>query len=126
MTTFQTTGNVDIELPTYMKRIQPSSEEQDFYSYGPIVACGLRPGTKELLMLDSEDQLLQLDAVRFFQTDDVGYEAFPTSGGKIVVFVRDNMIVTVDSIDLLEASSKIQLTNLSIGMMHEDQVINLT
>lgn len=126
MTTFQTTGNVDIELPTYMKRIQPSSDEQDFYSYGPIVACGLRPGTKELLMLDSEDQLLQLDAAMFFQTDDVGYEAFPTSGGKIVVFVRDNMIVTVDSIDLLEASSKIQLTNLSIGMMHEDQVINLT
>ena len=126
MTMFQTIGNVDIELPAYMKRVQPSPDEQDFYSYGPIVACGLRPGTKELLILDLDDQLLQLDAATFFQTDDVGYEAFPTSGGRIVVFVRNDMIVTVDSIDLLEASSKIQLTNLSIGMMHEDQVINLT
>lgn len=119
-------GNIDIELPPYMKKIQPSSEEQDFYTYGPIIACGLKPGTKELMMLDSCDQLSQLDAAKFFQTDDVGYEAFPTSGGKIVVFVRNDMIVTVDSIDLLEASSKIQLTNLSIGMMHEDQVIDLT
>lgn len=127
MTTFQTTGNVDIKLPSYMKMIQPTgSEEVDFYAYGPIVACGLRPGTKELIMMDPDNQLYELNAESFFQTEDIGYDAFPTEGGQIVVFVRDEMIITVDSIDLLEASSKIQLTNLSIGMMHEDQVINIT
>jgi len=126
MTTFRTTDKIEIQLPRYMKKIQPSNEEVNFYSYGPIIACGIRPGTKELIMLHDDGQLYELDVSKFFQTDDIGYEAFPTKAGTIVEFHRHNMIVTVDSTDLLESSAEIQLNNLSIGMMHEDQVINIT
>lgn len=125
MTTFETSKDAEIQLPVYMKQIQYDGEETDFYTYGPIVACGFRPGTAELVIMDADQRLYELDAVQFFQTDDVGYEAYPVRGGQIVEFIRDEIIVTVDSADLLESSQRIQLTNLAIGMKHEDQVIDI-
>jgi len=125
MTTFETSKDVEVQLPAYMKQIQYDGEETDFYTYGPIVACGFRPGTTELIIMDADQRLYELNAVQFFQSDDIGYDAYPIRGGQLVEFIRDDIIVTVDSVDLLGASQRIQLTNLAIGMKHEDQVIDI-
>ena len=125
MTVFQILEDAEIELPSYMKTIEIDANEIDSHNYGPIISCGLVPNTKELIMLVSNGDIYELDVIKFFSTQDVGYEAFPIFDGKLVEFIREDIIVTVDSKDLLDASRKIQLTNLKIGMKHEDEIINL-
>ena len=87
---------------------------------GPIIACGIHPQDKMLVTLTSDGTFYELDAEKFFLTDDLGDDSYPIMNGSVLEFVRSASIITVDSIDVLNASKKIQLSNLEIGMGHEN------
>lgn len=123
MSSYDISGNCEIELPDYMVMIQPNNDEAGFF--GPIIACGFYPGTKNVVMLTAEGEFHELDAQNFFSTENVGEEVYPIENGQSLRFVRQGVNITVDSDSILNAAEKIQLTNLDIGMSHENQNIDL-
>lgn len=120
---YELLGNRQIELPSYMTMLAPTNEEVTGY-FGPIIASGFQPGTKMVMILTVDGDFYELDAVTFFSTNNVGEQVYPIQNGQMLEFVRNDMIVTVDSGAILKAANQLQLTGLEIGMSHENQVIN--
>lgn len=115
---YKISGNCEIQLPDYMVMIQPSADETGFF--GPIIACGFYPGTKNVISLTADGKFYELDAQKFFSTENVGEEIFPIENGQSLKFIRGEINITVDSHSILNASREVQLANLDIGMSHED------
>lgn len=122
MSAFELLGNCEMELPDYMTLLQASEDEVK----GPIIACGFHPKTKELVTLSSNGSLYELDVYKFFSTDDVAHNVYPLDCGRIIEFIYKNKIVTVDSQDILDASSEIQMVDLELDIKSKDQNINPT
>lgn len=121
--TYELEGNREIVLPDYMNMLQPAGEHESD-SYGPIIACGIKPGTTRLVSLTNDGNLYELDVQKFFLSDDCGELVYPVAKGRMIEFVRKNMIAIVESQDVLIASQEIQLINLEIGMNHENKTFN--
>lgn len=113
-------GNCEITLPDYMMMLPKESDR----ALGPIIACGIQPGTFNLVSLTNDGQFYELNVKTFFKTDNVGTSVYPIQSGRMLEFERVDMLVTVDSDDILNASQKIQLIDLEIGMNHENKDID--
>jgi hypothetical protein len=110
-------GNCEIDLPSYMNTLEV------FYDDGnsAIVSCGIHPKTQELIILTSSGRLKEMNTDQFFNCKKNILEVYPVNNGSILEFILDDMIVTVDSEDILNSSKELQLMNLEIGMNHEDK-----
>jgi hypothetical protein len=118
VSSFEMLGDCEIELPGYMSLLQPSE------GCGPIIACGFHPGSNDLVVMTTSAAFYELNPFDFFSSQEVGYEVHPVENGKMIEFIHEDKIVTVDSQDILDACKEIQLADLEIGMKHENQVIN--
>lgn len=114
-------GNCEITLPDYMMML-PKTDHVG--SFGPIIACGIQPGTFNLVSLTNNGQFYELNVENFFKTSDPVVFVHPIHEGRMLEFERTNMFVTVDSEDVLNASQKIQLINLEIGMSNENEDVD--
>ncbi len=117
MSSFEMLGDCEIELPSYMTLL-PSTQNS-----GPVIACGFHPGSKDLVVMTSAGGFHELNPFEFFSSQEVGHEAYPIENGQMIEFVHEDKIVTVDSQDILDACKEIKLSDLEIGMKHEDQTI---
>ena len=111
-------GDCEIELPEYMCLLQPSE------GCGPIIACGFHPRSNDLVVMTTTATIYELNPFDFFSSQEIGYEVHPIMNGKMVEFLHEDKIITVDSHDILQACKEIPLADLEIGMKHENQVIN--
>ena len=103
----ETLGNKEISLPRYMKVLHKDDKSDD--DCGPIIACGIHPQDKMLVTLTSDGTFYELDAEKFFLTDDLGDDSYPIMNGSVLEFIRSASIITVDSIDvLMENQSEFQ------------------
>jgi len=117
---YELLGNREITLPGYMNMLEPDDDSHKA-SYGPIIACGIQPETTTMVSITNTGEFYELDLKKFFSTDDFGDEVYPVAKGRIIEFIRKDMIVTVESKDILIASQKLELINLKIGMSHENK-----
>lgn len=122
-TSYEILGNCEITLPNYMVMLELNKNATA--NPGPIIACGIVPNTTIVISMSNDGQFYELDASKFFNSFDVGRLAFPSENGTFVEFEKDEMIVVVESVDILKASQKIQMTGFEIGMNHEDKNFNL-
>jgi hypothetical protein len=99
-----------------------------FYDDGShaIISCGIHPSTNELVLLTSEGVLKELNLEAFFLSKKNISDVYPISNGSVLEFISEDMIITVDSEDILSSSKELQLMNLEIGMKHEDKNIDAT
>ena len=116
---YDLSGNCEIELPKYMTMVQPQDGDETF-SFGPIIAVGIFPGSSLLISMTNEGKFFEIDIQKFFSSEDVIEEVIPTHKGKVLEFTRSDMIVEVNSDEILTSSTSINLVDLEIGMGHEN------
>jgi len=118
---YSISGDCEINLPPYMNTLEA------FYDDGceAIVSCGIHPKTEELIILTSSGTLKEMSTESFFQSKKNILKVYPINNGLILEFISDDMIITVDSEDILSSSKELQLMNLEIGMNHEDDDVNI-
>jgi hypothetical protein len=121
-TSYSVLGDCEFDLPPYMKTLDA------FYDDGShaIISCGIHPSTNELVLLTSEGVLKELNLEAFFLSKKNISDVYPISNGSVLEFISEDMIITVDSEDILSSSKELQLMNLEIGMKHEDKNIDAT
>jgi len=119
---YELLGNCEINLPDYIKFFE-CKEAISKDKIGQIIACGIKPGTKDLIILTKNANLMELNIDVFFQSNKNIKDSYPIKHGFMLEFVEDEMVIIVDSQDILDVSKELQLTNLEIDMKHENQIV---
>jgi len=122
---YELSGNREITLPEYMKILQPR-KESEAELYGPVIACGIQPQTTNMIMLTSDGSFYEIDVTKFFNQQIKINQVYPIKKGRLLEFLKKDMIITVESDEILKASQKIELMNLEIGMNDENKINNIT
>ncbi len=91
---------------------------------GHIIACGINPVTKDLVILTKDGILKQLNVNDFFKSDRIIEDSYPIKQGFMIEFVEKDVIIVVDSEDILNESNELQLVDLEIGINHENQAVD--
>jgi hypothetical protein len=125
---FQILGDCEIEIPDYMTSLQNEELEEIkvLKLTSAIIACGMHPKTKVLTLLTSTGKLYEIDTFDFLKTDDPGDNAFPIEMGQQIIFISENKVVYVDSLDVISASVEIQTADFSIDIANENKALSLT
>lgn len=114
----QTAGKTEIILPQYMHSLL--QEEIDYIRKNEktnrIIACGYHKKTHNIMLIDVMGSISEINVADFFQHFIIVDHAFPIEGGEKIEVHTPIMIIEVDSIDLLSASSPVDSSDFEIVM----------
>ena len=88
-----------------------------------VIACGYHEPSQKIVLMNESLGILEFSPEEFLGLNLVIEHAKPINLGSKIEILSTKAYIEIDSIDAINASACIDLSNLQIDMLHEDKII---